>query len=1643
MSARTLRPLVFASLALALAAAPAAAQVVRTFTPRFTTNQSGDITLVGNTILSCNGGGGCTNGRNGTGGNVDNNDFTMTYVNADADGTTFSSSSATLTVPAGATVLWAGLYWQGESTNAARNTCRFSTPAVGYQNIIATQLDVSSPYYQGFRDVTALVQAGGSGTYWCANVYSTTGSANHHAGWALVVVYALASQPPRNLVVFDGFARVEPGATVTTTTSGFVTPPAGAVNTRLGVVAGEGDRGLTGDAFQLNGTNLSDALNPVDNFFNSTITQFGANFTAKNPNYQNQLGWDVDLITANGVLPNGATSATITVVSTGDRILPGLLTFATELYQPIFNATGYTKTVTDVNGGVVRPGDVLEYLVTLRNDGNDGANAVVVRDTLPANATYVAGSLVVASGPNAGTKSDAAGDDQAEYDAASRRVTFRLGSGATAGAGGSIAPGASSSVRFRVTVNAPAPTGTVVSNQAALDCIGAQSGTPLAALSDGDAVTPGVQRTDVTVTGYRFTGTVFEDVNYGGGAGRSLAASGGVARPNVRVELYDASGAWLAADTTDAAGLYVFDGFVGGSYTVRVVNATVTSSRAGAVATLLPVQTFRTDASGGAAVADANRVGGENPARADAAANLTSQTLASLTTATTTAQSLAPVAFAGTADLGGLDFGFNFDTIVNANDSGAGSLRQFLVNANALSNTGLAQSGFTPGTENALFLVTDGAAHPGLRAGLANLLVSGVVSVRVTSALPAITEAVRVDGATQTANVGDTNPGALGAGGTVGVDGVALATVAAPEVELRDSLSVAIGLDVQAANVVLARLAVFGFGNAAGSDANADVRVGATANAFALTAAVLGTSARAFADPGASLRSGGDHLRAVGGDNGAVTNVLAGFGAGSGLAFVAGSNGWTVDGAEIRGNAIGNPTRDGVSLEGGGTLVVRNALVTQHEGPGLDTRTGTGGSTFTNLTVTRNGLGAGATSETPGVRLDGAGNRVDRCVLAQNVGAGVLACPTASTSTLTRNSMYDNGTVAPLGGGVASGQIGIDLLASGQNEARGTSPFFTRNDLADADAGANGLPNFPVLETAVTANGSFTVTGWARPGSTIELFVAEPDPSGFGEGRTYVTTLVEGSASDLDAGASTYSGLVNGVNQGTDLTNRFRFTVPTPGAVSPGVRLTATATLASATSEFSGLATVTSGVSVSGWAYHDANHDLTRDAGENGTGQPLFAKLVSNALPGSAQQIVSVDGITGAYGFGFVAAGTYSIVLDDNGVASDVTPATPAGWIGTEAAGGVRTTVTVSAANLVDQNFGFYHGSRVEGRVFRDDGAGGGGANDGVAQPAEAGVAGARVRALSAACPGGACDSVLTDPAGGFALWLPFTAAGAVTIAESTPSGWLSTGGAAGTTGGTYARASDAFAFTLASGVVYSGLGFGDVPASGFAAAGARAVFPGAFADYPHVFAAGSAGTLAFSTSGAPVPAIPGWSASVWRDLDCDGVLEPGEPEITAPLALLAGQSVCVIVRHQSPAGATAGAGEQLTVRASFDYSGAAPPLSADAVLLDQTTIATSGGLQLTKSVSSASALPGDALTYTITYTNPGPEPLSAIVVQDATPAYTVFLGAGCGALGGGLTGCVVSAAPAPGGTGVVQWTLSGTLLPGGSGSVTFQVRVQ
>src|SRR4029079_15248711 len=80
------------------------------FSVRYAQTLHGNLSAVGNTLMTCpTAASNCAAARSGS--PYSDNDFTMGYVDIDSDSSTFDSSSATVTLPAGSTVAWAGLYW--------------------------------------------------------------------------------------------------------------------------------------------------------------------------------------------------------------------------------------------------------------------------------------------------------------------------------------------------------------------------------------------------------------------------------------------------------------------------------------------------------------------------------------------------------------------------------------------------------------------------------------------------------------------------------------------------------------------------------------------------------------------------------------------------------------------------------------------------------------------------------------------------------------------------------------------------------------------------------------------------------------------------------------------------------------------------------------------------------------------------------------------------------------------------------------------------------------------------------------------------------------------------------------------------------------------------------------------------------------------------------------------------------------------------------------------------------------------------------------------------------------------------------------------------------------------------------------------
>lgn len=741
-------------------------------------------------------------------------------------------------------------------------------------------------------------------------------------------------------------------------------------------------------------------------------------------------------------------------------------------------------------------------------------------------------------------------------------------------------------------------------------------------------------------------GTVFEDVNYGGGAGRPLSGTPGAVpvgriagtatvTAGTRVELYTAAGVYVSAVNTSTAaapalGTYSFGSLTPGlSYQVRVVSSSVRSTRAGGTSgSPRAVLTYAYGAT--------DRVGGADPARAEAPNGGTGTTLTSLdvpsngatvgTVPLVVATVQIPLGAGPSTVVSGVDFGFNFSTVVNTNAGGQGSLAQFVGNANTLgSEASLQQAGFyrdalagnaspnvalPAGRETSIFMIPDGQAHPGLQAaasgGPASQLTGGVAVISPTLAYSLTSPNTILDGRTQSYNVGNTNAAALGTGGTVGTLGTALARLDGPEVQLSgprvsgNGATFVTGLTFGAGadGSGLHGLALVGFNGTPVTSGSATspggaVRVSSAGN-VTIGQNVLGTAATAFTDPGAAARTSGDNLSVVDATGCTVSQNLIGYAGGVGVN--AQRNGTqtttalTITGNELvsNGRNAGVNGLDNITARGTGTLISGNRVFGAGTGHGIDVYEPTGSATIEDNTISNSGEVTGSTPELGGVRLYGSGAVVRRNVISDNTGSGVLA--TYVTGNLTSGAVISQNQIS------GNGFLGIDLVSgpasasSGLKQRQGETPYVSLNDDTDADAGANGLLNFPVLESATVVGTNLVVSGFAPAGSTVEVFVAAPagsnvsataglDTRSFGQGSLFLFAATEGSGQDADGTTGSYSAPVNGFGQGSEVSApRFSFTVPLsslPGGgagLTPVVtRLTATATLSGAgTSEFGG-----------------------------------------------------------------------------------------------------------------------------------------------------------------------------------------------------------------------------------------------------------------------------------------------------------------------------------------------------------------------------------------------------------------------------------------------------------------------------------------
>ncbi len=633
-------------------------------------------------------------------------------------------------------------------------------------------------------------------------------------------------------------------------------------------------------------------------------------------------------------------------------------------------------------------------------------------------------------------------------------------------------------------------------------------------------------------------------------------------------------------------------------------------------------------------------------------------------------------------DVTAVDFGFSFNVVTNTAGGGAidhdtgsnrtvqGSLRQFIQNANAIDGTNTMR--FVPAESVG---ATDGFGNSWWR-------------IVVTSILPAVTgDGTTIDGRafdfTDGVTVLDPNAAQIGAGQAVGTAGTYTTPLLDPELEIWNNRAVVVvptGLVFEASDATIRHVSIWGFGSTGSLDTN--VKFGtnfSTTPNFTGSLVefnVIGTQPASFVDPGAGARSGQKNLAMREADYAIVRDNLIGFAGGVGVDF-SGTTGGTVLRNEVRRNGLLDSTANPVGMWIGGSIT--GNLVTDNAAGIFNAPTG--GIRYEDNTITANGWGG---TRPHGIWVFGASTTIRRNIIANNIGSGVVVQSNRTNAYITRNSFYGNGTT--------NGQIGIDLLASGDDST--AAPFLTPNDSGDADVGGNNLINFPVLDTADVIGSDLIITGWARPGATIELYLADPDPSGFGQGKTWLITLSEGSASDADATTSTYGpAFVNGLDQGTDTTNRFSFTLSTASLDAPltdGDSLTSVARWGASTSEFSGNVVLPVGSAISGLVFEDIAGDLLTDGAIGGATNPGSVGVDVHLYDGT-DSLIATDTTDDAGGYFFtglpddtytiwVDSTTVSPAQDPTAVQSDIWAEQTYGPLGGSCATGTGTASPNSAA---------------------------------------------------------------------------------------------------------------------------------------------------------------------------------------------------------------------------------------------------------------------------------------------------------------------------------------------------------------------------
>ncbi len=377
-------------------------------------NLQGDFVMLGNANL------GFTTVSRRNDDTSNNQDYQMSYIDIDGDNNTINSSSSELKLgnldPTCSEIIYAGLYWTGKGDNSGNKTIniggttyrkdrvKFKKEGETYEWVNAGNSlneirypSSQSNIYVGYADVTEYVKKHGVGNYTVADMALVQGSNSnpgYFGGWGMVVIYKNPAMKWRDITVFDGYAYISSG-TQNFDISGFRAAQNGDVNIKMGIMAGEGDKGTSGDYIEIrnrtsaNYTPLSHGGNSTNNFFNASIYT-GNN--SRNPNYSNNSGIDISMFnlpnTNNVIINNNQTSTRFRYGTNGDYYTIFNVVFAVDAYVPEVVGENTPASAGTVHNSTVIPGQDLEFDLKIYNKGEEAVNNTKVEIPIPFNMHY-------------------------------------------------------------------------------------------------------------------------------------------------------------------------------------------------------------------------------------------------------------------------------------------------------------------------------------------------------------------------------------------------------------------------------------------------------------------------------------------------------------------------------------------------------------------------------------------------------------------------------------------------------------------------------------------------------------------------------------------------------------------------------------------------------------------------------------------------------------------------------------------------------------------------------------------------------------------------------------------------------------------------------------------------------------------------------------------------------------------------------------------------------------------------------------------------------------------------------------------------------------------------------------------------------